>query len=145
MNVFQTHSKIVADYATYIRSFLKIADPAIRSVVEGELEQGKLWPEPLLQFNPAFEALDQAGGLQNLPSGGHGMIPHKGYSYPEWVARGMRFALLARKGGLPRRFALKYDHHPRGPRFFQSLIRRLIPFLLEGHFGSRGVGSHHGH
>ncbi|HRH79604.1 MAG TPA: DEAD/DEAH box helicase [Thiobacillaceae bacterium] len=63
MNVFQTHSKIVADYATYIRSFLKIADPAIRSVVEGELEQGKLWPEPLLQFNPAFEQGGSLGAL----------------------------------------------------------------------------------
>ena len=67
MNVFQTHSKIVADYATYIRSFLKIADPAIRSVVEGELEQGKLWPEPLLQFNPAFE---QGGSLGTLVAEG---------------------------------------------------------------------------
>ena len=55
MNVFHTHSRIVEDYATYIRSFLNISDPAILAVVEGELEKGKLWPEPLLQFNPAFE------------------------------------------------------------------------------------------
>ena len=55
MNVFQTHTRIVSDYATYIRSFLKIADPQIRDVVEGELSKGKLWPEPLLQFNPSFE------------------------------------------------------------------------------------------
>ena len=34
MNVFQTHANIVGDYANYIRSFLKIADPAIRDVVE---------------------------------------------------------------------------------------------------------------
>ena len=44
MNVFHTHSRIVEDYATYIRSFLNIDDSAIRAVVEGELEQGKLWP-----------------------------------------------------------------------------------------------------
>ena len=43
MNVFHTHSRIVSDYATYIRSFLKIADPQIRDVVEGELTKGKLW------------------------------------------------------------------------------------------------------
>ena len=54
MNVFQTHAQIVDDYATYIQSFLNIADPAIRAVVETELNQGKLWPEPLLQFNPSF-------------------------------------------------------------------------------------------
>ena len=55
MDVFQTHAHIVADYENYIRSFLKIADPKVRAVVETELSKGKLWPEPLLQFNPAFE------------------------------------------------------------------------------------------
>ena len=55
MNVFQTHAAIVEDYATYIRSFLKIADPQIRSVVEQALDKGTLWPEALLQFNPSFE------------------------------------------------------------------------------------------
>jgi len=49
MNVFQTHAEIVDDYATYIRSFLKIEDRAIRHTVEEALSQGKLWPEPLLQ------------------------------------------------------------------------------------------------
>lgn len=55
MNVFQTHSSIISDYATYIRNFLKIDDPDIRKVVEGELGKGRLWPEPLLQFNPSFQ------------------------------------------------------------------------------------------
>ena len=45
MNVFHTHSRIVEDYKTYIRSFLNIADPNIRKIVEEELEKGKLWPE----------------------------------------------------------------------------------------------------
>lgn len=67
MNVFHTHSRIVEDYATYIRSFLNIADPAIRAVVEGELGKGKLWPEPLLQFNPAFE---MAGSVADLSRDG---------------------------------------------------------------------------
>ena len=63
MNVFQTHSRIVSDYATYICSFLNIADPKIREVVEGELSQGKLWPEPLLQFNPSFEMVGSVDAL----------------------------------------------------------------------------------
>lgn len=63
MNIFETHSRIVSDYASYISSFIKISDPKIREVVEGELSQGKLWPEPLLQFNPAFEI---AGGIDLL-------------------------------------------------------------------------------
>jgi superfamily II DNA or RNA helicase len=67
MNVFQTHAHIVNDYATYIRSFLKIADPQIRKVVEDELNKGKLWPEPLLQFNPSFELF---GRLDDLVADG---------------------------------------------------------------------------
>jgi len=67
MNVFHTHSQIVSDYETYIRSFLRIADPKIREVVESELSQGKLWPEPLLQFNPSFEMF---GKLDNLSAAG---------------------------------------------------------------------------
>jgi superfamily II DNA/RNA helicase len=67
MDIFKTHSHIVTDYATYIRSFLKIADPKIREVVETELSKGKLWPEPLLQFNPSFEMF---GGLDELTKTG---------------------------------------------------------------------------
>ena len=67
MNVFETHAAIVDDYATYIRSFIKIADPSIRDKVEGELNLGKLWPEPLLQFNPSFE---MAGSVADLAQTG---------------------------------------------------------------------------
>ncbi len=63
MNVFQTHSRIVNDYAAYIRSFLNIADPKIKEHVEEELSTGKLWPEPLLQFNPSFELI---GSVESL-------------------------------------------------------------------------------
>ena len=55
MDTLKIHSSIIRDYSTYIGSFLNIADPLIRVVVEAELEKGKLWPEPLLQFNPAFK------------------------------------------------------------------------------------------
>jgi len=65
MNVFQTHSGIVEDYATYIRSFLNIADPTILEVVDGELNKGKLWPEPLLQFNPSFEMVGSVAAFAN--------------------------------------------------------------------------------
>ncbi len=42
---------------------LKIADPQIREVVENELDKGKLWPEPLLQFNPSFAMSDSLDDL----------------------------------------------------------------------------------
>lgn len=56
MDVLGTHSRVVDDYAKYIQSFLNIIDPQIRSAVEARLSEGRLWPEPLLQFNPAFES-----------------------------------------------------------------------------------------
>ncbi len=67
MNVFQTHSDIVGDYSSYIRSFISISDPEISRIVNRELGKGKLWPEPLLQFNPSFEMF---GSLDELVSSG---------------------------------------------------------------------------
>lgn len=63
MNVFETHARIVRDYEIYIKSFLRIADPGIWEVVKTELGRGKLWPEPLLQFNPAFEMVGSLDAL----------------------------------------------------------------------------------
>jgi superfamily II DNA/RNA helicase len=81
MNVFDTHANIVGDYASYIRSFINIADPAIRETVDAALAEGKLWPEPLLQFNPAYEL---AGSVTEIAKTGllHGAITDifKGYS-----------------------------------------------------------------
>ncbi|MEI7902060.1 MAG: DEAD/DEAH box helicase, partial [bacterium] len=81
MNVFETHAKIISDYASYIQSFITITDPDIRRVVETELARGKLWPQPLLQFNPAYEL---AGSIEEIAKSGmlHGDVTgiFKGYS-----------------------------------------------------------------
>lgn len=55
MNVFQTHKQIVQNYRTYIESFLRIKDERIRAEVKKALQNGFLFPEPLVQFNPAYE------------------------------------------------------------------------------------------
>ncbi|MBL8029572.1 MAG: DEAD/DEAH box helicase, partial [Fibrobacteres bacterium] len=65
MNVFQTHSQIIKDYSSYVSNFINISDPAIREKVDYELENRKLWPEPLLQFNPAFEMAGKVSDLAN--------------------------------------------------------------------------------
>ena len=81
MNVFDLHDRIVSDYASYIKSFINIADPAIRKKVHSALSEGKLWPDPLLQFNPAYE---QAGSVEDIAQTGvlHHAMPDifKGYS-----------------------------------------------------------------
>ena len=81
MNVFELHRNVVADYEKYIRSFIRISDPKIAEVVDAELSRGKLWPEPLLQFNPAFKS---AGKVSDLAADGtiHSQVSDifKGYS-----------------------------------------------------------------
>lgn len=67
MNVFEVHRNIIDDYSRYIRSFIRIDDDQIRCTVDDELSKGKLWPEPLLQFNPAFKS---AGKVTDLAYSG---------------------------------------------------------------------------
>ncbi len=55
MDVFDLRNRLVDDYARYTRSFIKIADPRIDAKVASALEDGALWPDPLLQLNPMFQ------------------------------------------------------------------------------------------
>ncbi len=54
MDVFHLRDKIIGDYSSYITSFFEIADDRIKNAVQKEFQDGLLWPEPLLQLNPAF-------------------------------------------------------------------------------------------
>ena len=54
MDVFDLPDRLVADYASYTRSFIKIEDPRISARVESDLNAGAFRPEPLLQLNPTF-------------------------------------------------------------------------------------------
>src|SRR6266852_1189351 len=54
-NIFDFRDQLIDDYATYVNSFLQIRDPAIQAYVKGKMEEGALWPEPLIQLNPLFE------------------------------------------------------------------------------------------
>ena len=57
MNVFDLRQRLIDDYSSYIKSFILIRDPRIREYVEQKLfREGALWPEPLIQLNPLFEA-----------------------------------------------------------------------------------------
>ena len=63
MDVFSLRNHIIADYADYISSFIKIADPAINRYVREEMDNGLLWPQPLLQLNPNFAPGREIGEL----------------------------------------------------------------------------------
>ncbi len=56
MDIFQLRQQIIEQYAAYTRSFLTIRDPAIRRFVDAALaEEGRLWPDALVQLSPAYD------------------------------------------------------------------------------------------
>lgn len=56
MDVFKLRNNIIQNYSRYIKSFIEIFDQKIAQKVQAELEKGLLWPDPLVQLNPAFES-----------------------------------------------------------------------------------------
>lgn len=55
MDVFNLRRSLLDDYAAYISSFITIKDNQIKQKVEQSINQGLLWPDPLIQLNPSFE------------------------------------------------------------------------------------------
>ncbi len=56
LDIFQLRQEIIDNYRLYIDSFLKINDHKVESFVKQELDKGYLWPDPLLQINPAYKS-----------------------------------------------------------------------------------------
>ncbi|MGE5113697.1 MAG: hypothetical protein ACM3JB_22770, partial [Acidobacteriaceae bacterium] len=55
MDVFALRDRVVDDYKRYIESFVRIRDERIEKFVRNEFASGVLWPDPVLQLNPAYE------------------------------------------------------------------------------------------
>ncbi len=55
-DVFPLRDQVVGEYRDYVTSFINILDDQIDAFVQKELDGGRLWPEAVLQLNPAFEA-----------------------------------------------------------------------------------------
>lgn len=63
MNIFDTHQEIIGEYKSFVKGFINIKDDKIRAKVDAELDGGKLWPDPLIQFNPSYK---QGATVQSL-------------------------------------------------------------------------------
>ena len=63
MDAFAIRDQLVADYADYVRSFITVRDARMREHVDEVLNGGTLWPEPLIQLNPAFEVGESVADL----------------------------------------------------------------------------------
>ena len=55
LDVFRLKDSVVSEYRDYLQSFVQVLDPRIDEYVTEMLERGTLWPEAVLQLNPAFE------------------------------------------------------------------------------------------
>jgi hypothetical protein len=53
LDVFALRERVIKDYHSYVGSFIRIEEQVTRS-----LDEGLLWPDPLIQLNPAFETLE---------------------------------------------------------------------------------------
>ncbi len=54
LDVFRLREDVVSEYRDYVRSFIRIRDRRVDTYVRNTLEAGELWPEAVLQLNPAF-------------------------------------------------------------------------------------------
>ncbi|MCL5962722.1 MAG: DEAD/DEAH box helicase, partial [Chloroflexi bacterium] len=54
MDVFALRDRVVGEYARYVQSFVRIRDQRLREFVDQQMASGVLWPDPLIQLNPAY-------------------------------------------------------------------------------------------
>ena len=67
MDVFKLRDNVIHDYAEYVRSFVRIRERRLKQFVDTSLTDQALWPEPLIQMNPSFEA---GGWIDDLVADG---------------------------------------------------------------------------
>jgi superfamily II DNA/RNA helicase len=54
MNIIDIYDKLKSSYKNYIGSFVSIKDERIKQEVSDAIQDEKLWPKALIQFNPNF-------------------------------------------------------------------------------------------
>jgi ATP-dependent helicase YprA (DUF1998 family)/very-short-patch-repair endonuclease len=54
MDIFRYREDLLGDYSAYVKGFLEVQDTDVESFITSKLDGGVLWPEPLVQLNPAF-------------------------------------------------------------------------------------------
>jgi ATP-dependent helicase YprA (DUF1998 family)/very-short-patch-repair endonuclease len=63
MNIFDLRNVVIKDYASFVHGFIKIRNEEIKYLVKQELDNGLLWPDPLIQLSPCF---DSGGTIDDL-------------------------------------------------------------------------------
>lgn len=63
MDVFALREKVVDEYRSYVESFVRVRDDRVDQFVRDRLHEGALWPDAVLQLNPAYVAGQTLGEL----------------------------------------------------------------------------------
>ena len=67
MDVYGLRERVLGEYREYVASFINILDEQIAGFVQERVDAGELWPDAVLQLNPAFEpgpSLDELAAQQ---------------------------------------------------------------------------------
>jgi hypothetical protein len=64
IDIFKIHEETLQGYSDYVKSFVEVSNPEIAESISRELDEGKLWPPALIQFNPAYEEGDSVAALK---------------------------------------------------------------------------------
>lgn len=73
MNILRVYQKLQEAYKTYISSFVRIQDDRIRDAVKDAIDNDKMWPKALIQFNPKFK---QGKSAEDMRREGLPIHPH---------------------------------------------------------------------
>ena len=63
LDVFELRQSVVGEYKDYVTSFINILDHKVDEFVADQLNKGEIWPEPVLQLNPAYVQTETLGEL----------------------------------------------------------------------------------
>ncbi len=55
IDILKLRNNVIEDYRKYVESFIDIRDERLKQKAQEILNDGNLWPDPLLQCNPGFE------------------------------------------------------------------------------------------
>jgi len=55
MDVFDLREALIEEYSAFARSFTKIRAADLREPIDRAYEEGRFWPEPLVQINPRYK------------------------------------------------------------------------------------------
>lgn len=63
LDIFALRDEVVGEYRDFVESFVHVREPRLARFVREELAKGRLWPDAILELNPAFASGPTLGEL----------------------------------------------------------------------------------